>query len=101
MAKTARDIMSTDTTCVGEDDSVLDAAKVGDLVEAPSSASRSSRPVAPGRDPPPESGRADFRACARSSPRSKCPTTIRKHCNASSLRRSSAAWPPAGNCSGP
>ena len=27
MAKTARDIMSTDTTCIGEDDSVLDAAK--------------------------------------------------------------------------
>ncbi len=27
MAKTARDVMSTDTTCVGEDDSVLDAAK--------------------------------------------------------------------------
>ena len=27
MAKTARDIMSTDTTCVGEDDTVLDAAK--------------------------------------------------------------------------
>ncbi len=28
MAKTARDIMSTDTTCIGEDDSVLDAAKL-------------------------------------------------------------------------
>lgn len=27
MAKTARDIMSTDTTCIGENDSVLDAAK--------------------------------------------------------------------------
>jgi CBS domain-containing protein len=27
MAKTARDVMSTDTTCIGEDDSVLDAAK--------------------------------------------------------------------------
>ena len=27
MAKTARDIMSTDTTCIGEDDTVLDAAK--------------------------------------------------------------------------
>ena len=28
MAKTARDIMSTDTTCVGEDDTVLDAANL-------------------------------------------------------------------------
>ena len=27
MAKTARDVMSTDTTCVNEDDTVLDAAK--------------------------------------------------------------------------
>lgn len=27
MAKTARDVMSTDTTCIGEDDTVLDAAK--------------------------------------------------------------------------
>ncbi|MCW3010374.1 MAG: hypothetical protein JWO90_778 [Solirubrobacterales bacterium] len=27
MAKTARDVMTPDTTCVGEDDSVLDAAK--------------------------------------------------------------------------
>ena len=28
MAQTARDIMTTDTTCVGENDSLLDAAKI-------------------------------------------------------------------------
>ena len=28
MAKSARDVMTTDTTCIGEDDSVLDAARL-------------------------------------------------------------------------
>ena len=28
MAKTARDVMTTDTTCIGESDTVLDAAKL-------------------------------------------------------------------------
>jgi hypothetical protein len=39
--KKARDVMSSDCTCIGENDSVLDAAKqdrVGDLVEAISAA---------------------------------------------------------------